>query len=179
MPNVKLTLPQIEQIFGKFEFKDVDGSILILGDWVKNNLEVVNFPLVGRVECNKKLTPVLTKIFTEIQTIQNIKPIIDVKDFRAQGGCFVPRHILWNKNKPLSYHSWGIAIDINVKDNGYGVKPTQEPELVYLFKKYGFIWGGDWIRTNVDGSDNYKYCDGMHFEVGTDFCIQSGILVFV
>lgn len=176
MKNIKLTLPQIEKAFGKFEYIDIiDGSVKITDNWITLNIDVINMPLVGRVECNKKITPILTKIFDEAQIIQSIKPIIDVKDFRSQGGCFVPRHILWNKDKPLSNHSWGIAIDLNVNTNGYGEKPTQTPELVYLFKKYGFVWGGEWYKTNADGTLNYATSDGMHFEVGTDFCSQNNI----
>ena len=64
----------------------------------------------------------------------------------------------------LSMHSFGIAIDINTDysnywqwDSGKKGKITyrnQIPmEIVKIFEKYGFIWGGKW----------YHY-DTMHFE---------------
>lgn len=65
-----------------------------------------------------------------------------------------------NTNR-LSMHSYGIAIDINAKlsnywlwDNGQYIYINSIPqEIVDIFEKYGFIWGGKW----------YHY-DTMHFE---------------
>ncbi|MBN2891628.1 MAG: M15 family metallopeptidase [Bacteroidales bacterium] len=78
------------------------------------------------------------------------------------GGTFNWRKIL-NTNR-LSAHSFGIAIDINVKYSNYWewdksysstIKyKNQIPiEIVRIFEKHGFIWGGRW----------YHY-DTMHFE---------------
>lgn len=63
----------------------------------------------------------------------------------------------------LSMHSFGIAIDINVKKSNYwlwdrekninGYKNTIPLEIVKIFEKHGFIWGGRW----------HEY-DTMHFE---------------
>lgn len=62
----------------------------------------------------------------------------------------------------LSVHSFGIAIDINLKFSNYWQwskekKPeykNQIPlEIVEIFEKYGFIWGGRW-----------GHYDTMHFE---------------
>ena len=65
----------------------------------------------------------------------------------------------------LSTHSFGIAIDINIKYANYWKwdKPRADGKLVYknqipmeivnIFEKHGFIWGGKW----------YHY-DTMHFE---------------
>lgn len=67
----------------------------------------------------------------------------------------------------LSAHSYGIAIDINVANSTYWLwankgKSETDPitysnkipmEIVRVFEKHGFIWGGRW----------YHY-DTMHFE---------------
>ena len=61
----------------------------------------------------------------------------------------------------LSNHSFGIAIDINTKyahywrwaGQSYQYKNSIPHEIVAIFEKYGFIWGGKW----------YHY-DTMHFE---------------
>ncbi len=62
-------------------------------------------------------------------------------------------------------HSFGIAIDINVNHSNYwkwSNKTTADSipyinkipfEIVKIFEKHGFIWGGKW----------YHY-DTMHFE---------------
>ena len=75
------------------------------------------------------------------------------------GGTFKWRYIAGTKR--LSVHSFGAAIDINVKYSAYwrwskGAYRYQNkipPKIVKIFEKYGFIWGGKW----------YHY-DTMHFE---------------
>lgn len=63
----------------------------------------------------------------------------------------------------VSMHSFGISIDIGVeysnywlwdkKKNNFSYKNSIPFEIVKIFEKYGFIWGGRW----------YHY-DTMHFE---------------
>ena len=73
----------------------------------------------------------------------------------------------------LSAHSWGIAIDINLKYSDYWRwsskfkqgKPLSHRnkiplEIVKIFEKHGFIWGGRW--------DHY---DTMHFEFRPEFFV--------
>lgn len=74
------------------------------------------------------------------------------------GGTFKWRKIAGTNR--LSVHSFGAAIDINVKYSAYwrwskSVKyQNQIPhEIVNIFERHGFIWGGKW----------YHY-DTMHFE---------------
>lgn len=68
-----------------------------------------------------------------------------------------------NTNR-LSVHSFAIAIDIDVKNSNYWLWDKQKNgkflyknkiplEIVEIFEKHGFIWGGRW----------YHY-DTMHFE---------------
>lgn len=78
-------------------------------------------------------------------------------------GTWVPRHIGRNTSKPLSLHTWGIAIDFDAPNNPVGgVKKNGQPSdlrtekgraFVSVFKAAGFTWGGDW---NMQ--------DDMHFE---------------
>lgn len=74
------------------------------------------------------------------------------------GGTFVWRNIAGTDR--LSNHSFATAIDINTKYSAYWkwnknlTYQNQIPyEIVGIFEKYGFIWGGKW----------YHY-DTMHFE---------------
>jgi hypothetical protein len=83
------------------------------------------------------------------------------------GGTFVWRMI--NGTNRLSMHSFGMTIDINTKYSDYwqwSCKCTDEEkeissvytnkipyEIVAIFEKHGFIWGGKW-----------KHFDSMHFE---------------
>ena len=62
-----------------------------------------------------------------------------------QCGIFVPRFIGWNARRTLSFHSLGLAADINWNENPYGshgtIRGTGIPEVL---KRHGFTWGGDW-----------------------------------
>lgn len=86
------------------------------------------------------------------------------------GGTFNWRKIAGTNR--LSMHSFGMTIDINVKYSDYwqwNCKCTDESkkltyqnkiplEIVKIFEKYGFIWGGNWI-----------HFDTMHFEYRPEF----------
>jgi hypothetical protein len=58
-----------------------------------------------------------------------------------------------------SAHAWGVAIDLNTKFSDYwlwskGAYKNRMPyEIVEIFEKHGFIWGGKW-----------GHFDTMHFE---------------
>lgn len=71
-------------------------------------------------------------------------------------GLWVPRHMTWNADRPLSSHSWGIAFDVNASRNPYGGDVTAENRaLNEVFNRYGFAWGGDWNGAK----------DAMHWEL--------------
>jgi hypothetical protein len=63
----------------------------------------------------------------------------------------------------VSMHSFGAAIDLNARRNGYwrwykgsdplGQRTSFPPEVVEVFERHGFVWGGKW-----------KEFDIMHFE---------------
>jgi len=58
-----------------------------------------------------------------------------------------------------SMHAWGAAIDLNTKYSDYwmwsrgGYRNRIPAEIVAIFEKHGFIWGGKW-----------GHYDTMHFE---------------
>jgi len=89
----------------------------------------------------------------------NALPLKYKKYLSPVGGTFKWRHIAGTNR--LSVHSFGAAIDINVKYSAYwrwskGAYKYQNKipkAIVDIFEKYGFIWGGKW----------YHY-DTMHFE---------------
>lgn len=89
------------------------------------------------------------------------------KFFVKSGGTFNWRFIAGTKR--LSVHSFGAAIDINTKFTDYwrwsGGKPGNVPkyknkipkDIVSIFERHGFIWGGKWY-----------HFDTMHFEYRPD-----------
>ena len=90
----------------------------------------------------------------------------------ARAASFVFRHMRHDPSMPLSYHSWGIAIDIDSDLNfsktfAAGKTPAPwSPEwkaiwpkglpqpFVEAMKSVGWQWGGDWSG----------FCDPMHFQ---------------
>jgi peptidoglycan L-alanyl-D-glutamate endopeptidase CwlK len=101
----------------------------------------------------------LQKISRELDTLPD-----DLKKYvKRISGTFNWRRIAGTNR--LSMHSFGIAVDMNAKyanywrwdskgNNGQYVYKNDMPfEIVRIFEKYGFIWGGRW----------YHY-DTMHFE---------------
>lgn len=149
-----LTRKQIEREFGRFSYQELgNGRIKIEPKWVKENIVDVNLPILGKVKFHKKGAVQLKNVFKEIK-MKGLENLIDKEDFKRNGGTFVQRHKNWNKKRGISHHSWGIAIDVNVKDNPYGAKPKMDRRIVKIFEKNGFEWGGRW-----------KTPDGMHFEL--------------
>jgi peptidoglycan LD-endopeptidase CwlK len=88
------------------------------------------------------------------------------KYFKKTAGTFNYRKIAGTNR--MSTHSYGIAIDINTDysdywqwDKSMKYKNKIPIEVVKVFEKYGFIWGGKW----------YHY-DTMHFEYRPELLIQ-------
>jgi len=102
----------------------------------------------------KEVSDELEKVSDELQ-----------KYIKKTAGTFNYRNIAGTSR--LSVHAFGIAIDINTQYSNYwqwnGMKyKNQIPiEIVEIFEKHGFIWGGKW----------YHY-DTMHFEYRPELLIK-------
>jgi hypothetical protein len=127
-----------------------DGMITIDPAWVREWIVSAEVPIFGTVRCHRLMIPQLIAALSEIEE-RGLDRHIDTRDY---GGCWVPRHILFNPNRRLSMHAWGLAIDFNVSTNQYGATPQMPPEIVEVFERWGFSWGGHWTIP-----------DGMHFEL--------------
>ena len=140
---------EIEKIFCKFDYEDnANGSITILGSWIKDN--------IVKVVINKQTMWVNRQLLKQIHFIirdLNRLKVLYLFDLSNGGGCFVARHKCWNKTRRLSHHSWGIAIDLNPKKYPYGTDKNPPKVIINIFKRHGFIHGGDW-----------RSKDGMHFQ---------------
>jgi hypothetical protein len=79
---------------------------------------------------------------------------IDVANANRYGGCFYPRFNRVTGNLGfLSRHSWGAPLDTNTTTNAQGAVPRMNCDVVRIFRKHNFAWGG-----------NFLTADGMHFE---------------
>lgn len=89
-------------------------------------------------------------------------------------GTYNHRHMRHDPSMPLSFHAYGVSLDVNPRENFAWVPRAAEKQiapfsdawrkkyprgvseaLVLCFKKAGFAWGGDW--------DGFR--DPMHFEL--------------
>jgi len=129
---------------------------------VSANLKTVDF-CGTKVRFNAKCgaAEALAEVAKELDTLIGKQP--SVKVFTQElGGTFQWRTIAGTKR--LSNHSFGTAIDLNVKKSAYWRWSRPETlatfsrkdwptELIEIFERHGFVWGGKW----------WHY-DTMHFE---------------
>lgn len=118
--------------------------------WEAANIVRGEVPILGMVTCHRLLYPQLYRAMEEIVE-QGLSDLIDPGQY---GGCYVPRFIDRNPDKPLSMHAFGLAFDINVSTNHLGTRGDQDPRVVEILERWGFEWGGRWERP-----------DPMHFEL--------------
>lgn len=139
--------------FEAFDYTDLgDGLIQIDRGWVDKWIVTVDVPFLGTTRMHRMMALQLAKVMEEIEA-QGLQGHFDPSQF---AGAYVPRHIDWSPDRPLSMHAWGLAIDINSRDNALGAQPQMDPRIVQIFERWGFAWGGRWSRP-----------DGMHFELLT------------
>lgn len=110
--------------------------------------------------CHKKLASSIQAAYREMKQ----------KGFRAyDNGCYNWRQMTGSKSS-MSNHSFGLAIDINPSYNPY-IKGTSssvwknapsyykiDGEIVSIWKKYGFYWGGDY--KNIKDYMHFEYVSG-------------------
>jgi hypothetical protein len=159
-----LTPAERESVFGKFAFQPASqpGAIRIDAGWVRENiveLPTSVFSHLGRqkITVHRKAADPFARVFDKIEQAKLGDQI------RTFGGTWVARHMGWDPRRSLSTHSWGAAIDLNVRWNGYGQVPAalgsmgSLRELVPIFESEGFAWGGYFRPRSIT--------DGMHFEL--------------
>jgi hypothetical protein len=154
---------ELQKFIGDFKWAEdtsVRGAIKVLNKWDYKNIVLLDLPFkkVGsdkfaRIQVHKLIKDNVVALFNDF-----VKLNYHVKyPIRVMGG-YVPRHMYWDPKKPLSIHSYGIAIDLNWDTNPAGNHPGDMPKYVVdLFKAYGWTWGGDW-----------KALDRMHLQFYTE-----------
>jgi hypothetical protein len=140
----------LKALFGEFAARPEPGqpgSLEVDPAWTSLHIVASRIPLLGEVRCHRAILPQLRGAMRELRDAGFSNVI------RSFHGCFVPRFINRDPTALLSHHSWGIAFDVNLPGNYYGVKPHQPDRLVDTLGRWGFLWGG-----------NFVVPDGNHFE---------------
>jgi hypothetical protein len=140
----------IKELFGEFAARPRPGQpgfLTLDPAWVRTHIATRRVPLLGAVTCHVALFPQIRGAIAEVVDLGLEETI------SSFSGCYAPRHINRIPTAGLSHHSWGIALDVNVPQNPFGAEPDQDPRMVEVFERWGFVWGGTFIQP-----------DGMHFE---------------
>jgi D-alanyl-D-alanine carboxypeptidase len=149
-----LPMAVVKERFGEFAIAPASGdSVEVDRAWRDTWIVTVDFPIVGVTRCHRMVVPYIRAALDEVER-SGLAGELDRADFQISGGCYNPRlNRGADPGYSLSRHSWGIAVDFNPTTNPYGGEPTLAPEVVEIFKRWGFSWGGGW-----------SVPDGMHFE---------------
>lgn len=145
-------LPQalVKATFGEFAYRPPSGSerdFVQQPRWVREHIVEASLPILGEVSCHRSLVPALRAALTELRHA-GLDHLVNPQQF---AGCWNPR--LVSPGGSVSRHAWGIAVDVNAASNPTGSGTGQDPRLVDVMKRSGFVWGGTWLVP-----------DPMHFE---------------
>jgi len=102
----------------------------------------------GRVRVNRAIEEVVRETFLDLAELWG--------RLRTFDGGYTFR--LMRGGSRLSSHGYGAALDFDAPWNKLGRPPTMDPEIVRVFGRHGWTWGGKWKRP-----------DGMHFQFGKGF----------
>jgi len=155
-PDGTLGTSSLKQKLGEFAFRPAGGSGIQIEDkWKMSNiLWRHNFSDISlRNNCHKVVVTAIQSALTEIKA-KGLQRHVDVANANRYGGCFVGRYnrMAGSFGAP-SRHAYGAALDINTTQNYQWAVPKMNCDVVRIFRRWGFAWGG-----------NFWPSDGMHFE---------------
>jgi len=158
-PDSVLVTATVKSLLGEFSYRVQSNGMDVTLDatWVAAHLPLEREILIDaipiRARCNVAILPDLRAALTEIAAA-GLGGAIDVANANLAGGCFYPRfNRITGALGFLSRHSWGAALDTNTLGNAQGATPTMDCDVVRIFRKHNFAWGGNFLTP-----------DGMHFE---------------
>lgn len=148
-------LAEIKKIYGDpAAFIRADG--FVHPTWERQILDFVHLPeslplgwdrtvKVTRIRVHTNITHAVSKLFKEIHDAKLWDKL------HTFDGSYAWRPS--RGSQKLSTHCWGIALDLNAGTNGLGEKGDMDPGIIEVFKRHGWVWGGEWERP-----------DPMHFQ---------------
>ena len=128
---------------------DRKGRAFVSRSWERRNLGIARIDGIprGKIYIHRKVEPYLREA---IRRANKSCPGYCIETL----GCFNPRHQRHNRRRPLSYHTWAVAVDINHRNNMPGTDGDMPDDFVRSFISVGWEWGGSW-----------RWRDPMHFQL--------------
>jgi hypothetical protein len=146
-----LTSGSAADVVGTFNYTVLGGGRIAPDPaWVATHISTEVMPIIGPMTCNRAIFPQLRAALAEVVS-RGLAGELHPDEY---AGCYYPRFIAGTT--VLSNHSFGLAMDFNVPGNQRGTVGEMNRDVVSIFKKWGFAWGGDW-----------NYTDPMHFELSS------------
>lgn len=154
-PDETISTARTKQALGEPWYRvNGDDSISMHPDWIARSLtdgRVLLDPTIRiRAQCHVGIVGDLSAALAEVAAA-GLAGQIEVANANAYGGCYAPRYS--RTSGYLSRHTYAMALDTNTVSNCGGCVPRMHCDVVRIFRRHGFAWGG-----------NFRRPDGMHFE---------------
>ena len=91
---------------------------------MRENIRTETVPIFGEVTCHRLMLPQLRGA---------LEDVVDAGlagTLKTYNGCYVPRFIERNPDRPISLHTWGIAVDLDAATNYRGIRGTMDERVV-------------------------------------------------
>ena len=135
-----LPMVAVKRRFGEFAARPDpfdQANIEIDPSWIERMIGQATIPVLGTVECNKKLPFLLHKAARQIEASGAAGSVAETE------GCFLEEGALADPIEPISLHAWGAAIDVDADLDPAIEDGKQDPKVVQAMQRWGFLWGGD------------------------------------
>lgn len=155
-PDETLGIASLKLRLGEYAFRPAGGSAILIDEsWRTSRIAWFHrfAALPIRFNCHKEVVEAFEGAFRDVVRA-GLRDEINIAESQRYGGCFTSRY---NRLAGLfgapSRHAFGAAMDLNTRTNPQWGRPTMNCDVVRIFRKWGFAWGGNFWPT-----------DGMHFE---------------
>ncbi len=154
-PDDALSTARLKAMVGEPWYQVVSGDTIAMHPtWKATYLPagrvLLSSAIPVRARCHNAVSGALGAALDEVAAA-GLGGAIDLGNTNTYGGCFNARYS--RDSGFLSRHAYAVALDMNTTTNCQGCTPRMNCDVVRIFRKHGFAWGGNW-----------RHPDGMHFE---------------
>ena len=154
-PDGALSTARLKSMVGEPWYQVVSGETIEMhptwkAKYLPSGRVLLSSAIPVRARCHNAVSGALGAALDEVAAA-GLGGAIDVANTNTYGGCFNARYS--RISGFLSRHAYAVALDMNTTSNCLGCTPQMNCDVVRIFRKHGFAWGGNW-----------RSRDGMHFE---------------